>query len=78
MDGKQGAEARRLFCDLFPPWEFYPLNEHPEFKMPFIIRNHSGKGMEERLDLLIRNFKEKKANFLTYSGICENETDRTN
>ena len=60
------------------PWEFYPLNEHPEFKMPFIIRNHSGKGMEERLDLLIRNFKEKRADFLTYSEFAKmNRTELT-
>ena len=59
------------FVTYFHPWEFYPLNEHPEFKMPFIIRNHSGKGMEERLDLLIRNFKEKRADFLTYSEFAK-------
>ena len=56
---KPGVETQRIFCDLFPPMGVYPLGEHPEFKMPFIIRNHSGKGMEERLDMLIRNLKEK-------------------
>ena len=23
------------FVTYFHPWEFYPLGEHPEFKMPF-------------------------------------------
>ena len=63
------------FVTYFHPWEFYPLGEHPEFKMPFIIRNHSGKGMEERLDMLIRKLKEKgvevyfeKENIYTFDG----------
>ena len=51
--------------------QFYPLGEHPEFKMPFIIRNHSGKGMEERLDMLIRNLKEKGYPFMTYSEFAQ-------
>ena len=59
------------FVTYFHPWEFYPLGEHPEFKMPFIIRNHSGKGMEERLDMLIRNLKEKGYPFMTYSEFAQ-------
>ena len=39
--------------------------------MPFIIRNHSGKGMEERLDMLIRNLKEKGYPFMTYSEFAQ-------
>ena len=54
------------FVTYFHPWEFYPLGEHPEFKIPFIIKNHAGKGMEERLDWLIKNFKEKGHKFITY------------
>lgn len=55
------------FVTYFHPWEFYPLNVHPEFKMPFIIRNHSGEGMVKRLELLIRMFKEKGVPFITYA-----------
>ena len=58
------------FVTYFHPWEFYPLKEHPEFKMPFIIRNHSGEGMVKRLDALIRNFKDKGASFMTYSDFA--------
>lgn len=58
----------------FHPWEFYPLNEHPELRMPFIIRNHSGKAMEKRLIDFIRYFKEKGHEFITYSEF----TDRVN
>lgn len=35
------------------------MSEHPELKMPFIIRNHSGEGMEKRLIDFIRYFKER-------------------
>ena len=55
------------FVTYFHPWEFYPLGEHPELKMPFIIRNHSGKGMEKRLNDLICYFKSTGEKFVTYS-----------
>ena len=42
------------FVTYFHPWEFYELKEHPEMKMPFIIRNHSGQQMCDRLDRLIK------------------------
>lgn len=54
------------FTTYFHPWEFYPLAEHPELKMPFIIRNHSGQGMCQRLSSLIDMFQEHGATFLTY------------
>lgn len=59
------------FVTYFHPWEFYPLGEHPEMKMPFIIRNHAGSGMEKRLDDLIRYFKSKRAEFITYSEFTD-------
>ena len=46
------------FVTYFHPWEFYELNEHPEFKMPYIIRKNSGQAMVDRLDLLIKQFKK--------------------
>lgn len=55
------------FVTYFHPWEFFPLGEHPEFKIPFIIRNHAGVEMEKRLDTLIRNLKKNGYPFLTYS-----------
>lgn len=54
------------FVTYFHPWEFYPLGEHPELKMPFIIRNHAGRDMEERLDALIRFFRQKGEEFYTF------------
>lgn len=54
----------------FHPWEFYPLGEHPELKMPFIIRNHSGVGMEKRLNDLICYFKSRGERFATYSDFA--------
>lgn len=48
------------------PWEFYELKEHPEFKMPFIIKKHSGEEMAERLDCLIKMLKNKGHKFITY------------
>lgn len=51
----------------FHPWEFYPLGEHPEFKVGFVSRNHAGKEMERRLDSVIKMFKERGEEFTTYS-----------
>ena len=48
-------------------WEFFELNEHPEFKIPFIIRNHSGLQMAERLDKLIKMLKSRGHEFITYN-----------
>ena len=49
------------------PWEFYDLKEHPEFKMPFIIKNHSGRQMMQRLDRLIKMLKANGHEFITYT-----------
>lgn len=54
------------FVTYFHPWEFYELNDHPELKMPFIIRNNSGKRMVERLDNLIKMLKKEGHRFVTY------------
>lgn len=71
------AFARRVhnhdghFATYFHPWEFYPLQEHPEFKMKFISQNRAGKQMERRLDSLIKMFKQKGAEFITYSEFTQ-------
>ena len=60
------------FVTYFHPWEFYDLKAHPEFKMPFIIRNHSGMEMVERLDRLIKQFKKHHYNFITFKEFTDN------
>jgi peptidoglycan/xylan/chitin deacetylase (PgdA/CDA1 family) len=54
------------FVIYFHPWEFYPLNEHPEYKIPFIIRNHCGLDMENRLDSLIKMLIKYNEEFVTF------------
>ena len=51
----------------FHPWEFYDLKEHPELKMPFIIRNHSGREHMQRLDHVIKMLKKGNHEFITYN-----------
>lgn len=76
------AFARRVvskdgyLATYFHPWEFYPLGEHPEFKVGFISRNHAGKGMEERLDSVIKMFKERGEEFMTFGEFARIETSR--
>lgn len=59
----------RYFMTYFHPWEFYDLKEHPEFKMPFIIKNHSGQQMADRLDKLIKRFRA--CDFVTFSQFID-------
>ena len=59
------------FVTYFHPWEFYELKEHPELKMPFIIRNHSGQQMMERLDSLIKMLKGRRHEFITFNEFVE-------
>lgn len=59
------------FVTYFHPWEFYELKDHPEFKMPFIIKNHSGREMVERLDNLIKMLKSEGHKFITYDEFVE-------
>ncbi len=59
------------FTTYFHPWEFYELNDHPEFKMPFIIKRNSGQKMAERLDHLIGMLKKQNHTFITYSEFVD-------
>lgn len=61
----------------FHPWEFYPLAEHPELKMPFIIRNNSGEEMVKRLDGWIKYFKKSGTRFITYSEFTDEKRSNT-
>ena len=62
------------FVTYFHPWEFYDLKQHPEFKMPFIIRNHCGREMVDRLDRLIKMLKTKNHQFITYNEFVNLKT----
>ena len=52
------------------PWEFYQLNEHPEWKVQGIIRMNCGKKLQQRLDLLIKELKKKGIPFDTYKNFA--------
>jgi len=59
------------FNTYFHPWEFYDLGAHPELKMPFIIRNHAGEGMYERLKSLIQDLQQQGCEFITYGEFAK-------
>lgn len=59
------------FVTYFHPWEFYELKKHPEFRMPFIIKNHSGRAMAERLDRLVKMLKNHNHEFITYDEFVD-------
>ena len=59
------------FVTYFHPWEFYDLKEHPELKMPFIIKNHSGMEHVQRLDHVIKMLKSRGKEFVTFSTFVE-------
>ena len=57
------------FTTYFHPWEFYDLKSHPEFKIPFIIKNHCGKELQKRIDSFIKCMKKEGQIFETYSAL---------
>lgn len=59
------------FVTYFHPWEFTDLKSMKELKLPFIMTNNAGEGMEKRLDSLIVFFKGKKAEFGTYTQFAK-------
>ena len=64
------------FVTYFHPWEFYDLKEHPEFKMPFIIKNHSGRQMMQRLDSLIKMLLHDGHKFITYQEFVNRKNEK--
>lgn len=60
-----------LFITYFHPWEFFALEEHKEFHLPFIIRHNSGDTIAKRLTKLIRMFKKEGASFTTFTEFVE-------
>lgn len=59
------------FNTYFHPWEFYALGEHPEMKMPFIIRNHAGQAMYDRLKAVILDLQKQECTFITYGEFAQ-------
>ena len=55
------------FMTYFHPWEFHDLKEHPELKIPFIIRNHSGQAHMERMSHVIKMLKDMGEEFVTFT-----------
>lgn len=60
-----------LFTTYFHPWEFYPLADHREWRIPYIIRRNSGEEMARRLQALIQTLKRDGAQFITFSEYME-------
>ena len=82
-EGLYHALVRRVlrhdgyFVTYFHPWEFYELREHPEFRMPFIIRNNSGAAMVARLDRLIKMLKDRGHHFITFNEFVDIKLSET-
>lgn len=69
------------FNTYFHPWEFYPLEDYPDLKIPYIIRRRSGSGMELRLKQLItylKNQGETFGTYIEYSNVILNEKETCN
>lgn len=64
------------FATYFHPWEFYQLGEHPDLKMPYLIKHNSGKGMAGRLGDLISYFKERGDEFTTYYEFAKTRLEK--
>ena len=62
-----------LFATYFHPWEFYDLEKHPEFRIPFVIRNHSGLQMTQRLNALIKMLRSNGHEFITYNDFTDRQ-----
>lgn len=59
------------FNSYFHPWEFYDIAEHPEYKLPWIIRHNSGRAHCKRLDSVIKYLLAHGAEFSTYSELAK-------
>lgn len=54
----------------FHPWEFYDLRSLKGYGIPWIVSHNSGPGMEQRLDELISDFKQRGVKFGTMSEMA--------
>lgn len=64
------------FVTYFHPWEFYNLQQHREYKMPYIIRKNSGEKMVNRLDKLIKMLKTEGEEFITYTEFVHRQKEK--
>lgn len=64
---KRTLKHDSYFNTYMHPWEFFPLKEHPEWRIPAIILMNSGQKLQKRLDLLIKELKGTGIPFGTYS-----------
>jgi hypothetical protein len=55
------------FNTYFHPWEFYPLNQHKELQLPYLITHRSDETLIKRLESFIRFVKGKGESFGLYS-----------
>lgn len=55
------------FVVYFHPWEFFPLAQHPEWRIPYLMRHNSGEAMARRLCALLEMFGRQDTTFATYS-----------
>lgn len=54
------------FTTYMHPWEFYPLDKHPEWKIQPIIKMNCGNVLLSRLESLILMLKKENVSFMTY------------
>lgn len=66
------------FITYFHPWEFVELKEHPEWKMPYIIKNNSGMQMCNRLERLINMLKSEGHTFGLYKDFAKDQINKLN
>ena len=66
------------FNTYFHPWEFYPLGEHPELKIMYIVKRHAGKDMYNRLKEVILDLKSRGYEFGTYSEFAASKVKSIN
>lgn len=59
------------FNTYYHPWEFYPLGDHREWNLPFIIRHNAGDPMYERMKTVILDLKSRGAEFVTYHELAQ-------
>lgn len=58
------------FTTYFHPWEFVEIKDHPEWKIPYIIKNNSGIKLCERLTHLIQQLQILGCTFITYGDFA--------
>lgn len=64
------------FDTYFHPWEFFPLSERPELKLPWLIRRNAGEPMVRRLGALIDTLAADGAEFTTYGDFASAQINK--